>query len=136
MSKAFHVRAAALIVFVTMGTRLTWAQSSPSLAPQRSEAEFLVPPQGGAFEVPLHAGAVCILSFAEKLAKQALASSPAFEIKAWGEDGVAVRAISTAAKATTLAVATSSGAVKVNLTLTVVGPDKPAYTLVRFKGVS
>ncbi|HEX8112185.1 MAG TPA: hypothetical protein VF516_30840 [Kofleriaceae bacterium] len=102
----------------------------------RSEAEFLVPPQGGAFEVPIHAREVCILSFAERLSSRALASSPDFEIKSWGEDGVAVRAVGETAKTTTLAVATTSGAVKVNVTLTVVPSDRPAYTLVRFKAVS
>lgn len=103
---------------------------------QRSEAEFLVPPQGGAFEAPIHTGEVCILSFAEKLSTQALASSPDFEVKAWGDDGVAIRAVGATAKTTTLALATRSGTVKVNMTLTVVPPDKPAYTLVRFKAVS
>lgn len=109
--------------------------TAPGVA-QRSEAEFLVPPQGGAFEVPVHIGAVCIMSFAEKLGKQALASSPDFEIKSWGDDGVAVRAIGATAKTTTLALATSSGTVKVNVTLAVVAPTQLAYTLVRFKAVS
>jgi len=103
---------------------------------QRSEAEFLVPPQGGAFEAPIHAGEVCILSFPEALSSKALASSPDFEVKAWGDDGVAIRATGAAAKTTTLALATQSGTVKVNMTLTVVPPDKPAYTLVRFKAAS
>ena len=44
--------------------------------------------------------------------------------------------LGTTAKTTTLAVATTSATVKVNLTLTVVAPDKPAFTLVRFKPVS
>lgn len=104
--------------------------------PKKSEAEHLVPPQGGAFEVPVHAGAVCILSFPEKLSSKALASSPDYEIKSWGDDGVAVRAVATSAKATTLALATASGMVKVNVTLSVVAADKPAYTLVRFKAAS
>jgi hypothetical protein len=112
------------------------AQPRPSGIAQGSEAEFLVPPQGGAFDVPVHVRAVCILSFAEKLSKQALASSPDFEIKLWGDDGVAIRALSDSAKPTTVAVATGSGSVKVNVTLTVVPPEKPAYTLVRFKAVS
>jgi hypothetical protein len=112
-------------------------QSTPTVATgQRSEAEFLVPPQGGAFAVPLHAGQVCILSFAERLSNKALASSPDFEIKSWGDDGVAIRAVGDAAKTTTLALSTNSGTVKVNVTLTVVLPDAPAYTLVRFKAVS
>ena len=113
-----------------------FAQASGGGTTQRSEAEFLVAPQGGAFEVPVHVGAVCILSFPEKLSAKALASSPDFEIKAWGDDGVAIRAIGQTAKTTTLALATSSGAVKVNVTLAVVAPDKTAYTLVRFKAVS
>ena len=130
--------AASLLCAATMPRpALAQAPSTATAAPdQRSEAEFLVPPQGGAFGVPLHAGQVCILSFAEKLSSKALASSPDFEVKAWGDDGVAIRATGAAAQTTTLALATSSGAVKVNVTLTVVAPDKPAYTLVRFKAVS
>jgi hypothetical protein len=127
-------RAAFLIVALVVDARVAPAQQPPS--PRKSEAEFLVAPQGGAFEVALHAGEVCILSFPDKVSNKALASSPDFEIKAWGDDGVAVRALGATAKTTTLAVATTSGAVKVNLTLTVVAPDKPAYTLVRFKAVS
>lgn len=104
--------------------------------PKKSEAEFLVPPQGGAFDVPVHAGEVCILSFAEKLGTKALVSSPDFEIKAWGDDGVAVRATGTGAKTTTLALATANGAVKVNVTLAVVGAERPGLTMVRFKAAS
>lgn len=122
--------------YAAMAVPAAAAQPGAAGATQRSEAEFLVPPQGGAFEVPIHAREVCILSFAERLKSSALASSPDFEIKSWGDDGVAVRAVGEAAKATTLAVATSSGVVKVNVTLTVVPPDRPAYTLVRFKAVS
>jgi hypothetical protein len=110
--------------------------AQPASKRLRSEAEFLVPPQGGAFEVPVHAGEVCILSFPDQLSSKALASSPDFEVKAWGDDGVAVRANSAAAKPTTLAVATASGDVKINVTLAVVAADQPSFTLVRFKAVS
>jgi hypothetical protein len=112
------------------------AQPAPAVGGSRSETEFLVPPQGGAFDVPVHAGSVCILSFPEKLSSKALASSPEFEIKTWGDDGIAVRATGEAAKTSTVAIATGSGSVKVNITLTVVPATKPAYTLVRFKAVS
>jgi hypothetical protein len=105
-------------------------------APTKSEAEYLVPPQGGAFEVPVHPGEVCILSFAEKLGSKALASSPDYEIKAWGDDGVAIRASRANAKTTTLALATASGAIQVNVTLSVVAMGQPAFTLVRFKAAS
>jgi len=118
------------------GARFAAAQPASATTGQRAEAEFLVPPQGGAFEVPIHAGEVCILSFPDPLRTTALASSDAFEIKAWGDEGVAVRTTTAAAKTTTLALATRSGMIKVNVTLTVVPPDKPAYTLVRFKAVS
>jgi hypothetical protein len=106
------------------------AQASPG------EAEFLVPPQGGAFEIPIHVGKVVILSFPEKMAKQALTSSNAYDIKAWGKDGVAVRAIFDDARPATLALSTEKGMVKVNVTLRVVGENHPALTLVRFKGAS
>jgi len=104
--------------------------------PQKSEAEFLVPPQGGAFEVPVHAGEVCILSFPEKLAQTALASSPDFEVKSWGDDGVAVRANHDKVTTATLALATTSKQIKVNVTLRVVPKATPALTLVRFKPAS
>jgi hypothetical protein len=108
----------------------------PTASLSSAEAEYIVPPQGGAMEVPVHAGAVCILSFPEPMAQKALASSPDFEIKAWGDDGVAVRATSDQAKASTLALATASGQIKVNVTLKVVPKSTPALTLVRFKSVS
>jgi hypothetical protein len=31
--------------------------------PAKGESEYLVPPGGGAFDIPIHAGEVCILSF-------------------------------------------------------------------------
>ena len=107
-----------------------------SAQPTKTEAEHLVPPQGGAVEVPVHAGAVCILSFPEKLGPRALTSSPDFEIKAWGEDGIAVRAAGAKVPAATLALATASGQVKVNVTLRVVPETEPALTMVRFKAAS
>jgi hypothetical protein len=49
--------------------------------PAKSEMEHLVPPQGGAVDVPVHAGAVCILPFPEQVARKAITSSPdQFEI--------------------------------------------------------
>jgi hypothetical protein len=102
----------------------------------KGEAENLVPPGGAAFDVPVHAGQVCILSFpGERMAGSALASSADFEIKAWGSDGVAVRPTGKAAAAT-LALATVSGAIKVNVTLHVVPAAQDALTLVRFKPAS
>jgi hypothetical protein len=104
--------------------------------PAKSEAEHLVPPQGGAVDVPVHAGAVCILSFPEALAAQALTSSPDFEAKKWGEDGVAVRAAHDKVPTATLALATVSGQIKVNVTLRVVPGTEPALTMVRFKAAT
>jgi hypothetical protein len=96
-----------------------------------------VPPQGGAVDVPVYAGSVCILSFPEPVARRAIASSPGeFEINPWGDDGVAVRAAHDRVSATTLALATESGRVKVNVTLRVVPRTEPALTLVRFKAAS
>jgi hypothetical protein len=105
-------------------------------AQPKSEAEFLVPPQGGAFEVPVHVGSVCILSFPEKMGQTALASSPDFEVKAWGDDGVAVRANHDKVTSATLALATATKQIKVNVTLRVVPKAAPALTLVRFKPAS
>jgi len=87
-------------------------------------------------DVPMHAGAVCIFSFPEKLAPKVLSSSADFEIKSWGDDGVAVRAVNDKASPATLALATATGLVKVNVTLRVVPRAEPALTLVRFKAVS
>lgn len=126
----------ALLVVVAQIVGATPAAAQPAAAPGRSEAEFLVPPQGGAYEVAVHAGAVCILSFPEKLAPLALASSPDFEIKAWGEDGVAVRANNDKVRPATLALATASKQIKINVTLRVVPRSETALTMVRFKPAS
>ncbi len=109
--------------------------SAPAAAPRKGEAELLVPPGGAAFDVPMHAGTVCILSFFEPLLSSALASSPDFEVRAWGTDGVAVRAIGSA-KTMTLALATATRAVKINITFRLVPPEADALTLVRFKAVT
>jgi hypothetical protein len=126
----------ACIACAAAGPHSAAAQPGPTHAALRAEVEFLVPPQGGAFEAPVHAGEVCILSFPEPLSTKALASSADFEVKSWGDDGVAVRATGPSAKATTLALATHAGTVKVNIALTVVPSDTLAYTLIRFKAVS
>jgi hypothetical protein len=105
--------------------------------PARTEAEHLVPPQGAAVDVPVHAGAVCILSFPEQVARRAItSSSDELEVNPWGDDGVAVRAVHDKVSTTTLALATASGAVKVNVTVRVVPRTEPALTLVRFKPAS
>jgi hypothetical protein len=82
--------------------RLVFAQ------PSKGESEYLVPPQGGAVEVPVHAGAACILSFPEKLGPEALVSSSDLEIKAWGNDGIAIRAAHANVPAANLALATAA----------------------------
>ena len=109
---------------------------TPQTPSSKSEAEHLVPPQGSAAEVPVHTGAVCILSFPEKLVPRALSSSTDFEIQAWGEDGIAIRAVNKRAAPSTVALATVSGLIKVNVTLRVAPDTEPALTLVRFKAVS
>jgi len=102
----------------------------------KSEAEQLVPPQGSAVDVPMHAGAVCVLSFPEKISPHAISSSTDFEIQAWGQDGIAVRAVNNKAAPSTLALSTVTGQIKVNATLRVVQDTEPALTLVRFKAAS
>jgi hypothetical protein len=132
-----HHRGAALPLLLHAGVVLLALTAAAAAQPAKSEAEHLVPPQGGAVDVPVHAGAVCILSFPEPLARRAIASAPdQLEIKPWGEDGIAVRAAHDKVSVTTLALATASGLVKVNVTLRVVPRSEPALTLVRFKAAS
>jgi hypothetical protein len=132
-----HHRGAALPLLLRAGFVLLALTAAAAAQPAKSEAEHLVPPQGGAVDVPVHAGAVCILSFPEQLARRAIASAPdQLEIKPWGEDGIAVRAAHDKISVTTLALATASGLVKVNVTLRVVPRTEPALTLVRFKAAS
>jgi hypothetical protein len=122
------------LAFLLLSSRGAAAQSAQ---PAKSEAEHLVPPQGGAVDVPVHAGAVCILSFPEQVARKAVTSAPEdLEINPWGDDGVAVRAAHDKVSTATLALATVSGRVKVNVTLRVVPRTEPALTLVRFKAAS
>jgi hypothetical protein len=101
----------------------------------KDDAENLVPPGGAAFDIPVHAHQVCVLSFPANVKSSALASTSDFTIKNWGNDGVAVLASGDKAS-TTLAVATETGDIKVNVTLHVVGPDAKAMTLVRFKAAT
>lgn len=124
------IQRAAILVLLALAPTLAFA------APGPTEAEYLVPPQGGAYDIPVHAGAVCILSFPDKMAHKALASSPDYEIKAWGDDGVAVRANHDRARPSTLALATASGQIKVNVTLHVVPARERGLTLVRFKAAT
>jgi hypothetical protein len=111
------IRGTALVAVAGLSLFALRASGEPRPPGMRpgTETEVLVPPQGGAYEAPVHLGEVCIFSFPER---------------------VAVRSASGSAKTTTLALSTTSGAVKVNVTLTVVPLDRPAYTLVRFKGAS
>jgi len=123
----------ALTVFCVPSLARAQTPQTPS---SKSEAEHLVPPQGSAADVPVHIGAVCILSFPEKLSPQALSSSTDFEIQSWGEDGIAIRAVNKRAAPSTVALSTTTGLIKVNVTLRVVPDGQPALTLVRFKAVS
>src|ERR1051325_4370442 len=109
------ILAQARTLTVVAGLLLSVAGAGPAFSEPvaRGEAEKLGPSGGAAFDVPIHAGQVCILSFSEKMAGNALTSSGDFEIKAWGSDGVAGRANGKTATAT-LALATTSGAIKVN----------------------
>jgi hypothetical protein len=99
-------------------------------------AEFPVPPGGGAFDVPIHVGEVCILTFPEAVSS-AFSSSSYLDVNPWGKDGmaVAVRANGTAPVAT-LALSSTSGQTKVNITFRVVAAKEPALTFVRFKAAT
>lgn len=113
------------------------AASGPVLAQAgpvaKSDTEILVPPQGSAIDVPLHAGAVCILSFPDRVSPQVVASSADFEIQPWGEDSIAVRTTNTRAAGS---VALAAGDIKVNVLLRVVPASEPSLSLVRFKAAT
>jgi hypothetical protein len=128
---------APLAAFAALATLTAPAPASAQSAPTSTgDAEILVPPQGSATELPLHVGTVCILSFPERLAPHVVASSADFEIRPWGEDGIAIRATSGQATPATVALATSSGQIKINVTMRVVPATEPAFTLVRFRVAS
>lgn len=112
------------------------APASASAPAPKGDAEILVPPQGSAMELPLHVGTVCILSFPEKVAPHVVASSADFEIRPWGDDRIAVRADNAQAAQATVALATATGQIKINVTLRVVPATEPALTLVRFKAAT
>jgi hypothetical protein len=128
---------APLAAFAALATFAAPATASAQTAPaSKGDAEILVPPQGSAMELPLHAGTVCILSFPERLAPHVVASSADFEIRPWGDDSIAVRTINDEATPATVALATATGQIKINVTLRVVPATEPALTLVRFKAAS
>lgn len=98
-------------------------------------AEFLVPPGGGAYEVPVKIGEVCILTFPGEVTHSAVRSVPTFEVNPWNKDSLAVRALPGATSAT-LAVSTQSGAIKVNVTLRVGRAGERTLALVTFRAVT
>ncbi|HEY4242190.1 MAG TPA: hypothetical protein VGM88_20375 [Kofleriaceae bacterium] len=113
--------------------------SSSALAedPKKTDKEILIPPMGGTADVPIHAGTICILEFPEALTNQAITTDISrFEIQPWRTDGLAIHSIDARAPATTIALSTKSGSLKVNVTLRVVGDNEPALTFVRFKSIS
>jgi len=105
-------------------------------AGKNGEAEFLVPPQGSAVDVPIHKGVAVVLSFPEKLDSSVLGSSPDYEISRWGDDAVGVLAKVATAHPASLALATASGSIKVNVTIHVVPDAANGLTLVRFKAAT
>ena len=115
------------------------AAVSPPTIPKarpKKEAEFLVAPGGGAFEVPIHLDTVLILTMPGPISKSALGSSSAFEARFWSDDGVAVRALDERVTSSTLALATVDGVTKVNVTFRVVPLHEEAQTLVRVKAAT
>ncbi len=109
------------------------AQASPTEG--LPAAEFLVPPGGGAYEVPVKIGEVCILTFPGEVTHSAVRSLPTFEVNPWNKDALAVRALPGATSAT-LAVSTLSGAIKVNVTLRVGQEGERTWELVTFRAVT
>jgi len=110
------------------------AQPAGSEAEQTAtgESTVLVPPQGGTARIAVHPTTNVLLSFPEPLASRAVASTKDWEIREFG-DGVVARATSPKAADTTLALATRSNSIRVNVTLTVATSTADALTLVRFK---
>ncbi len=127
---AARTSASAPSASVAASTTTTSAASPAEAARRKGEAEFLIAPGGGVIDVPMHATAICVFSFPEKLVPKGVVSSPAFEVQTWGEENVAVRAGEGATTAT-VALTTLTGKVKINATLRVVPESEPAYTLVR-----
>lgn len=129
--------ALALAAFAAIATLAASAPASAQAAPtSKGDAEILVPPQGSAMELSLHVGTVCILSFPEKLAPHVVASSADFEIRPWGDDSIAIRTTNDQATPATVALATATGQIKINITLHVVPAAEPVLALVRFKAAS
>lgn len=137
VARARSLRLALLPACAVLATLAAPVPSSAQAAPApKGDAEILVPPQGSATELPLHVGTVCILSFPEKVAPHVVASSADFEIRPWGEDSIAVRTDNAQATPATVALATATGQIKINVTLRVVPTTEPALTLVRFKAAT
>jgi hypothetical protein len=116
--------------------RRSSAQPVGSAAAQTAngEATVLVPPQGGTARIAVTPNTNVLLTFPQALVRRAVVSTADWEIKDFADaDGVFVRATSAQAKDTTLALATKTGDISVNVTLTVAKSPADALTLVRFK---
>jgi hypothetical protein len=109
------------------------AIATPSLAHADRAKEFLVPPEGGSYEVLVYPDFVTVLDFSEKLSTKALASdTTSYEVKAYGETAIAVRPLKKDAKPATLSLSTQSGAIKVSVILRIATKEADAWTFVHF----
>jgi len=84
MKNTIHRRSPVVVVASLALALSSTAAAQPAA---KGEAENLVPPGGAAFDIPIHAGEVCILSFpSEKLVDStALVSSADFEVQRWAQ---------------------------------------------------
>jgi hypothetical protein len=127
---------------VTAGSEtLPAAAAATASAPKpvvlpKNEADVLVGPRGAAFEVRLDPNQICMLLFPENVAESGVRSTADFESKFWGPQVIAVRPTNAKALPASLAIITTSGNIRVNLTLRVMSPGENALTLVRFQAVS
>lgn len=130
--RSLTITAALLVLVATFGG----VTAQPATAPAaKQDATVLVPPQGGAADVPVHITANVLLTFPSPIAPRVVGSSQDWDVKEF-TDGVVVRAKSASASPATLALSTKDGQIKVNVTLRVVPATADALTVVRFQAAS
>lgn len=128
------------IFFLAAGNRPSAAQSLTAIE-KAGRITVLVPPGGGAFELPVHPWQLCVLSFSEEMADDFMFSSKEFELLPWKESYRQMGARATvdpvsSGQTGSFALISRSGDLKVNVTLRVVPKDQRVASFVYFQTVT
>ena len=120
------------LLSIAMFLALAVVAARPAAA--QKSCEFLVPPSGGAFDIPIHPAYLTSLQFPAKLGSANTSDLRDCEIRRDGDTGLLVRPKAAATEPANINV--QSGTVRVSVGLRTVADAKDACALVTFKATT